>query len=68
MLWVARKETVSEAVPQAERAEVCQSQSGVTCGELLPGVALVGAVCALAWSRISPEVLSWYAGVGGDLV
>ena len=68
MLWVARKETVSEAVPQAERAEVCQS--GVICGELLPGVALVGAVCALAWSRISPdsEVLSWYAGVGGDLV
>ena len=55
VLWVARKETVSEAVPQAERAEVCQS--GV-CGELLPGVALVGAVCDLAWSRISLEVLS----------
>ena len=57
---------MSEAVTQAERAEVCQS--GVICGELLPGVALVGAVCALVWSRISPEVLSWYAGVGGDLV
>ena len=33
VLWVARKETVSEAVPQAERAEVCQS--GVICGALL---------------------------------
>ena len=66
VLWVARKETVSEAVPQAERAGLCRS--GVICGELLPGVALVGAVCDLAWSRISLEVLSWYAGVGGDLV
>ena len=65
MLWVARKETVSEAVPQAERAEC---RTGVICDELLPGVALVGAVCDLAWSRISLEVLSWYAGVGGDLV
>ena len=65
MLWVAQKETVSEVVPQAERAPVCQP--GVIYGELLPGVALVGAVCDLAWSRTSSEVLSWNAGVGGDL-
>ena len=66
VLWVARKETVSEVVPQAERAQVCQP--GVIYGELLPGVALVGAVCDLAWSRTSSEVLSGNAGVGGDLV
>ena len=59
---------MSEAVPQAERAEVLVCQSGVICGELLPGVALVGAVCDLAWSRTSSEVLAWNAGVGGDLV
>ena len=57
---------MSKVVPQAERAQVCQP--GVIYGELLPGVALVGAVCDLAWSRTSSEVLSGNAGVGGDLV
>ena len=57
---------MSKVVPQAERAQVCQP--GVIYGELLPGVVLVGAVCDLAWSRTSSEVLSGNAGVGGDLV
>ncbi len=56
--WVARKETVSETAPPAERVGVCQSD--MICDELLPDVAqaLVGAVCDLAWSRTSPKVLS----------
>jgi len=57
---------VSETVPPAERVGACPSVG--ICGELLPGVALVGAVCDLAWSRTWPEVFSWYAGVEGNLV
>ena len=64
--WAARRETVSETVPPAERVGACHSVG--ICGELLPDVALVGAVCDLAWSRTWPEVFSWYAGVEGNLV
>ena len=39
--WVARKETVSETAPPAERVEVCQSDR--LCGELLPDATPVGA-------------------------
>ncbi len=64
--WAARKGTVSETVPPAERVGACHSDG--ICGELLPDVALVGAVCDFVWSRTWPEVLSWYAGVEGNLV
>ena len=50
---------------QAERGEV--RPYGEIYGELLPDVALVDAIGDLAWSRTSLEVLSWYAGVRGNL-
>ena len=53
--WVARKEIVSDTVPPAEQDEVRPPDE--ICGEILPDVALVGAVCDLAWSKTSPEVL-----------
>ncbi len=64
--WAARRETASESAPPAERV-VAWHSAGI-CGELLPHVALVGAVCDLAWSRTSPRVLSSHVGVEGNLV
>ena len=64
--WAAQRETVSETVPPAERVGACHSVG--ICGELLPDVALVGAVCDLAWSRTLPKVLLEHAGVEGNLV
>ena len=59
--WVARKKKVSRTVPPAERVGVRQSDE--IWGEILPDVALVGAVCDLVWSNTSPEMFSWYAAV-----
>ena len=59
-----QKERLSEAVPRAER--VGARQSGPFCGGLVPCADLAGAVGGLAWSEISPEILSKYVGVEGN--
>jgi hypothetical protein len=64
--WAVRKETVSGTVPPAERIGACHSDG--ICGELSPDVALVGAVCDLAWLSTLPKVLLEHAGVEGNLV